>query len=80
MHADPLPPTSPGMANHQKAEDGDLKLSRGVAPHLDVPPVAPPAALEPWPWALAVPLTAITGWEALCKTSIRSSLSAPRRG
>ncbi len=34
---DPLTPTSPGMRHHQKAEDGDGKLSRGLAPHFPEP-------------------------------------------
>ena len=33
----PLTPTSPGMVLHQKAIDGDEKLTRGAAPHLPVP-------------------------------------------
>jgi beta-mannosidase len=33
----PLTPTSPGMAHHQKAKDGDLKLARGLAAHLPEP-------------------------------------------
>ena len=32
----PLTPTSPGMLLHQKAIDGDEKLTRGAAPHLPV--------------------------------------------
>ncbi|HEY0535427.1 MAG TPA: glycoside hydrolase family 2 protein [Actinoplanes sp.] len=34
---DPLTPDSPGMAHHQKATGGDLKLSRGLANHLPAP-------------------------------------------
>ena len=34
---DPLAPDSPGMAHHQKADDGDAKLQRGLANHLPVP-------------------------------------------
>jgi beta-mannosidase len=34
---DPLAPDSPGMAHHQKAEDGNGKLLRGLAGHLPVP-------------------------------------------
>ncbi|GAB3214122.1 glycoside hydrolase family 2 protein [Marinactinospora endophytica] len=30
---DPLAPDSPGVRHHQKAEDGDGKLARGLAPH-----------------------------------------------
>ncbi len=46
--------TSPrlaGMRAHQKAEDGDLKLSRGIAPHLPVP-ADPVADIEDWHWAM----------------------------
>jgi beta-mannosidase len=32
-----LAPDSPGMAHHQKATDGDLKLNRGLAAHVGVP-------------------------------------------
>jgi len=34
---DPLTPESPGLAHHQKAADGGLKLARGLAAHLPVP-------------------------------------------
>ena len=54
VHDDPLTPTSPGMANHQKSEDGDLKLSRGIAPHLDVPPVDSPEDMDTWHWAMSL--------------------------
>jgi beta-mannosidase len=33
----PLSSTSPGMLHHQKANDGNGKLERGLAPHFDVP-------------------------------------------
>ncbi|TDB77303.1 glycoside hydrolase family 2 protein [Micromonospora sp. KC723] len=33
----PLAHDSPGMAHHQKADDGDLKLQRGLDAHLPVP-------------------------------------------
>ena len=33
----PLAPDSPGMAHHQKAADGDLKLQRGLDAHLPAP-------------------------------------------
>ena len=33
---DPLRPTRPGMAHHQKATDGDAKLGRGLAAHVGV--------------------------------------------
>jgi beta-mannosidase len=34
IHDEPLTPTSPGFLLHQKAEDGNGKLDRGMAPHL----------------------------------------------
>jgi beta-mannosidase len=34
---EPLAPDSPGMAHHQKAADGDRKLTRGLANHLPTP-------------------------------------------
>ncbi|MEW9552247.1 glycoside hydrolase family 2 protein [Nonomuraea sp. NPDC050783] len=34
---DPLTPSSPGMLHHQKAEDGNGKLDRGLARHFAVP-------------------------------------------
>lgn len=37
VHDEPLAPDSPGMRNHQKAENGDDKLRRGLAAHLPVP-------------------------------------------
>ncbi|MEE1928980.1 glycoside hydrolase family 2 protein [Streptomyces sp. TRM 70351] len=37
VHDDPLTPTSPAFALHQKAEDGNGKLERGFAPHLPQP-------------------------------------------
>jgi beta-mannosidase len=49
VHDDPLTPTSPAMLAHQKAADGHLKLSRGLAPHLDEP-----VGFEDWHWAMSV--------------------------
>ncbi|WP_413452919.1 glycoside hydrolase family 2 protein [Georgenia phoenicis] len=40
---DPLLPDSPGVLHHQKAEDGNGKLDRGMAPH-----VGEPASTEAW--------------------------------
>ena len=37
IHDEPLAPDSPGMALHQKAEDGDAKLRRGLQAHLPEP-------------------------------------------
>jgi len=49
IHDDPLRPRSPGMLAHQKAEDGHLKLARGIAPHLDLP-----TEMEDWHWATSL--------------------------
>jgi beta-mannosidase len=43
VHDDPLLPDSPGMLHHQKASDGNGKLSRGLAPHF-----TEPATMEDW--------------------------------
>ncbi|WP_372983693.1 glycoside hydrolase family 2 protein [Microbacterium sp.] len=37
IHDQPLTPESPGMLLHQKADDGNGKLARGMAPHLPEP-------------------------------------------
>jgi beta-mannosidase len=46
VHDDPLEHDSPGMLAHQKAADGDEKLTRGIAPHLPLPD-----DFEDWHWA-----------------------------
>ncbi len=46
IHDEPLTATSPGFLLHQKAEDGNGKLDRGLAPHLPVP-----ADFAGWHWA-----------------------------
>ncbi|GAA3749155.1 beta-mannosidase [Spinactinospora alkalitolerans] len=40
---EPLAPDSPGVRHHQKAEDGDGKLARGLAPHF-----GPAAGFDDW--------------------------------
>jgi beta-mannosidase len=40
---DPILPDSPGVLHHQKAEDGNGKLARGLAPHFP-----PPSSTEAW--------------------------------
>ncbi|MFC7529196.1 glycoside hydrolase family 2 TIM barrel-domain containing protein [Actinoplanes sp. GCM10030250] len=40
---DPMLPDSPGVLHHQKAEDGNGKLARGLAPHF-----GEPAGTEAW--------------------------------
>ncbi|NUP24393.1 MAG: glycoside hydrolase family 2 protein [Streptomyces sp.] len=46
IHDDPMTTTSPGFLLHQKAESGDVKIDRGMEPHLPVP-----ASFEDWHWA-----------------------------
>ncbi|GAA3461512.1 glycoside hydrolase family 2 protein [Saccharothrix longispora] len=46
VHDEPMTPTSPGFLLHQKAEDGNGKLDRGLAPHLPAP-----GSFEDWHWA-----------------------------
>jgi beta-mannosidase len=69
----PLAPDSPGMLHHQKAEDGNGKLERGLAPHF-----APPAEFDSWHYltqlnqARAI-ATGIEHWRAnwpLCAGSV----------
>ncbi|MBS1673689.1 MAG: glycoside hydrolase family 2 protein [Actinobacteria bacterium] len=43
----PLTPESPGMVVHQKAMEGNVKLTTGLLPHFRVP-----AAMEDWHWAM----------------------------
>ncbi|MET2013012.1 glycoside hydrolase family 2 protein [Microbacterium chocolatum] len=44
---DPLTPESPGMTVHQKAMEGNVKLTTGLVPHLRVPD-----DMESWHWAM----------------------------
>jgi len=46
VHDEPMTPTSPAFLLHQKAEDGNGKLDRGLAPHLSAP-----AEFQDWHWA-----------------------------
>ena len=43
---DPIAPASPGMMHHQKALDGNGKLERGLAHHIDIP-----TDFDAWLWA-----------------------------
>lgn len=43
----PLTPESPGMIVHQKAMEGNVKLSNGLLPHFRVP-----EDMEDWHWAM----------------------------
>ena len=49
VHDAPLTPTSPGMLAHQKADDGQEKLARGLKPHLPEPTTA-----QDWHWATSL--------------------------
>ncbi|MEU1900006.1 glycoside hydrolase family 2 protein [Nocardiopsis dassonvillei] len=46
VHDEPLTPTSPAFLLHQKAEDGNGKLARGLSAHLPAP-----RSFEDWHWA-----------------------------
>ncbi|WP_444961959.1 glycoside hydrolase family 2 protein [Nocardiopsis sp. M1B1] len=46
VHDEPLTPTSPAFLLHQKAEDGNGKLARGLSAHLPTP-----RSFEDWHWA-----------------------------
>jgi len=58
---DPLTPESPGMIVHQKALEGNTKLSRGLLPHYRVP-----TDMRSWHWAMqlnqANAVTAALDW------------------
>lgn len=43
-----LTPDSPAMLHHQKADDGQGKLNRGLAPYFDVPPADAPDGFDRW--------------------------------
>ncbi|HEX5857369.1 MAG TPA: glycoside hydrolase family 2 protein [Microbacterium sp.] len=47
IHDDPLTPESPGMTVHQKAAEGNVKLTNGLVAHYRVP-----EDMETWHWAM----------------------------
>ena len=49
IHDQPRTADSPAMLAHQKAENGQLKLANGLAPHLP-----PPTSFEDWHWAMSL--------------------------
>lgn len=49
IHDDPMTPESPGVSLHQKAEDGNLKLARGLQTHLP-----PPLSVDDWHWSTSL--------------------------
>jgi beta-mannosidase len=46
---DPLTPESPGMLAHQKAAEGNFKLTGGLIPHLPLP-----STMDDWHWAMSL--------------------------
>ncbi|MEH1017422.1 glycoside hydrolase family 2 protein [Micromonospora sp. CPCC 206060] len=46
---DPLTPQSPGMLVHQKAMEGNFKLTGGLVPHFRLP-----STIEDWHWAMSL--------------------------
>lgn len=46
---EPLTPQSPGMQVHQKAGDGDAKLTSGLVSHFRVP-----STMDDWHWAMSL--------------------------
>jgi beta-mannosidase len=49
IHDEPMRPDSPGVVAHQKAEDGNGKLARGLVDHLPAP-----ATFADWHWATSL--------------------------
>ena len=54
VHDRPLTPDSPGVLAHQKAADGQGKLSRGLARHLPEPEVVDGEGFDDWHWAMSL--------------------------
>lgn len=51
VHDEPLTPFGEQMLVHQKADDGEAKLDRGLAPHLPVPANGEDWRIADWHWA-----------------------------
>jgi beta-mannosidase len=49
IHDVPMTPDSPGISLHQKAEDGNLKLARGLQMHLPAP-----VSVDDWHWSTSL--------------------------
>jgi beta-mannosidase len=49
VHDEPMRPDSPGILLHQKADDGNAKLARGLAAHLPAP-----TTFADWHWATSL--------------------------
>ncbi|WP_198664223.1 glycoside hydrolase family 2 protein [Jiangella endophytica] len=70
---EPLTPQSPGMLRHQKAVDGNTKLTRGLLPHFPLP-----TEIEDWHWAMSLNqaiavelnITHLRSWAPRCAGAI----------
>jgi beta-mannosidase len=51
VHDEPLRPFGEQMLIHQKADDGNAKLDRGLAPHLPVPAAGAEWDIDDWHWS-----------------------------
>jgi beta-mannosidase len=73
VHDDPLTPQSPGVLLHQKADDGNGKLARGLEGHFP-----PPTSFEDWHWstslnqarAIAFGVDHFRSWTPICMGAI----------
>lgn len=51
VHDEPLRPFGEQMLIHQKADEGNAKLDRGLAPHLPVPEAGAERDIDDWHWS-----------------------------
>jgi len=73
IHDDPLTPDSPGVLLHQKADDGNGKLARGLETHFP-----PPASIDDWHWAtslnqargVALGIEHFRSWSPVCMGTV----------
>jgi beta-mannosidase len=73
VHDDPLTPQSPGVLLHQKADDGNGKLARGLESHFPQP-----SSFEDWHWstslnqarAIAFGVEHFRSWTPICMGAI----------
>lgn len=73
IHDNPLTPESPGVLSHQKADDGNGKLARGLKTHFPEP-----ATVEDWHWAtslnqargVALGIEHFRSWSPVCMGTV----------
>jgi beta-mannosidase len=73
IHDEPLTPESPGVLLHQKADDGNRKLARGLETHFP-----PPASIDDWHWAtslnqargVALGIEHFRSWSPVCMGTV----------